>query len=141
MNIDPIIVRTDSPRCNHLAPTGRRPLLACGASLLVILTTALSSGCYRTVLPIEAVVGQGTTKTVARDDQFDLQVEGSQCNVVVDRGDVRSLTVTGDNHVVTIDPAATVSEVSIYGSGNRVDFPSGVSAPQIFTWGNSNSVE
>jgi hypothetical protein len=116
-------------------------LLASGFSLLAILAAAVSSGCHRIVLPIETVAGQGITRTVARDDQFDLQITGAQCNVAIDRGVVRSLTVTGDNHVVTIDPAATVSQVSVYGNDNRVDFPSGVSAPQIITWGNGNSVE
>jgi hypothetical protein len=136
-----IVDLTDSPRRNRLARTGRCMHFAGGLSLLAIVSMALASGCQRAVLPIEAVAGRGIAKTVARDDQFDLQVTGSQCNVVVDRGVVRSLTVNGDNHVVTIDDAAMVSEVSIYGNGNRVDFPNGVNPPQVFTWGNSNSVE
>lgn len=108
--------------------------------MLMMATMAASSGC-RPVLPIEAIDGQGVAKTVARDDRFDLHVTGGKCSVVVDQGAVRTLSVTGDDHSVTIGAAVTVEEVSISGNHNRVELADGVTAPQVIMSGNDNLVE
>jgi hypothetical protein len=117
---------------------------------MVVMAPALLGGCgggsglpskqSGSEFPTESVTGDGVSKTIARDGEFDLAVSGKRCTVIVDRGTVRSLSVIGDGNVVTIRPAAKVLGVKLTGNDNHVKVPPGTTRPNLSITGNHNVV-
>jgi hypothetical protein len=117
------------------------PLFA-KCAVLVAIGALFSSGCCRgPALPVETISGEGISKTIARDDNFDLVLNGANCRVVVQSGTVRSMSVKGNGHEVAVNPEAKVLKVSVSGNDNLVRLPDGSEATQVTSWGNGNTVD
>ena len=102
-----------------------------GALLLLV-----AAGCGPGV-PTESVSGNGQSRTICREGEFDLTVDGNGNTVVVTGGAVRRLSAVGNGHQITVQKGVPVEAIDLNGNDITVRIPADVEPARVSNNGNN----